>query len=115
MAGMYAEAPAAVGRAYVPGYCSHCGASKHDGTPCEGAEGRDRQWILERVVLLKVTTADDVPDAPRRWLYSNKLVGSIPAEFSALSALSSYAPSACCKVVATVSPLSGSCDHPPTP
>ena len=60
MAGMYAEAPAAVERAYVPGSYNHCGASKHDGTPCEGAEGRDRQWILERVVLLKVTTPDDV-------------------------------------------------------
>ena len=114
MAGMYAEAPAAVERAYVPGSYSHCGASKHDGTPCEGAEGRDRQWILERVVLLKVTTADDVPAAPRRYLYDNKLVGSIPAEFSVLSALPSYAPSACCKVVATVSPLSGRW-HPPTP
>eukprot|EP00232_Nephroselmis_pyriformis_P024564 CAMPEP_0182862512 /NCGR_PEP_ID=MMETSP0034_2-20130328/6107_1 /TAXON_ID=156128 /ORGANISM="Nephroselmis pyriformis, Strain CCMP717" /LENGTH=38 /DNA_ID= /DNA_START= /DNA_END= /DNA_ORIENTATION= len=38
---MYAEASAAVDGVYVPG--SYSGASKHDGTPCEGAEGRDRQ------------------------------------------------------------------------
>ena len=58
VAGMYAEAPAAAERAYVPGSSSHCGARKHDGTPCEGAEGRDRQLILERVVLLKAITPD---------------------------------------------------------
>ena len=94
MAVMSPEAPAAVERSYLPGSYCHCGASKHDGTPCEGAEGRDRQLMLERVVLLKVTTPDYVPAAPRRYLWSNKLVGSIPAEFSVLSALGSYAPSA---------------------
>ena len=115
MAGMYAEAPAAVARVYVRTFRAlTVGQASTMALHARGRRVAIGNGYLERVVLLKVTTPDDELAAPRRWLYTNKLVGSIPAELSVMSALPSYAPSACCKNIATVSPLSGRW-HPPTP
>eukprot|EP00232_Nephroselmis_pyriformis_P002124 CAMPEP_0182907160 /NCGR_PEP_ID=MMETSP0034_2-20130328/34289_1 /TAXON_ID=156128 /ORGANISM="Nephroselmis pyriformis, Strain CCMP717" /LENGTH=65 /DNA_ID=CAMNT_0025043039 /DNA_START=117 /DNA_END=312 /DNA_ORIENTATION=+ len=61
---MYAEAPAAVERAYVPGSF----------------------WVkLVLEVELETDTADDVPAAPRRQLQTNALTGTIPAQLSTLT------------------------------
>eukprot|EP00232_Nephroselmis_pyriformis_P031108 CAMPEP_0182863470 /NCGR_PEP_ID=MMETSP0034_2-20130328/6656_1 /TAXON_ID=156128 /ORGANISM="Nephroselmis pyriformis, Strain CCMP717" /LENGTH=175 /DNA_ID=CAMNT_0024995677 /DNA_START=53 /DNA_END=578 /DNA_ORIENTATION=- len=70
------------------------GASSHGATGSGAyragwAGGRDLQW---EQLLAETDTPNVVPGMPCLRLHNNKLVGSIPAEFSVMTALPLYAP-----------------------